>query len=565
MRSPISPNGCHLYGMSAYLVPRAKTNCLGRLIIDYSPVNQLIQSPSSVIPEINATIQFLQGKALYTSLDLKYAYLSLRIDEESRKLTTFLTPTGSFQWLSLPTGAANSPAYFTDACNRMLHYEPVRDEKGDVIYESENVVKMERSILTHSCSYFDDIMITSLLKPTYSECLESHFSNVEDTVKRLAFHGAKISVMKCEFAKPKILFLGWYISHDMVIADPRRIQKVKEFKMPDNKKSMRAFLGLVNSLRRVLPINVIHQMNILTPLTSSKAHYKTEPKHIKAFEQIKALLTEQPLFAHLIREDAEKYLWVDASTTSGVLGAVLAQKVYGIKEEKIIPTCLNLDDEVHRIIFDKELPYEPTKLYTELPIQLPKPSAQKTLSPNIQKAEKLLGFTDENVHESFFWATISTLAVYGCQTPASTLELRQKAVKKLKSGILNNKLRDFTFNLNFHEYKNFLIDFMNGKVGLDPELFIAEALAQALFRPMVFISSLERHQERRIFTFNHTSEKPPLIYGIYSRQGKEIYLPFFHNKNVEFRLDHLKVKIEIIAYIAKTVPEALNKRPILDL
>ncbi|MEG2013588.1 MAG: hypothetical protein RR063_10370 [Anaerovoracaceae bacterium] len=115
MRSPMSPNGCHLYGMSAYLVPRSKINCLGRLIIDYSPVNQLIQSPSSVIPEINATIQFLQGKALYTSLDLKYAYLSLRIDEESRKLTTFLTPTGSFQWLSLPTGAANSPAYFTDA------------------------------------------------------------------------------------------------------------------------------------------------------------------------------------------------------------------------------------------------------------------------------------------------------------------------------------------------------------------------------------------------------------------------------------------------------------------
>jgi hypothetical protein len=44
MRSPMSPNGCHLFGMSAYLVPRSKANCLGRLIIDYSPVNQLIQS-----------------------------------------------------------------------------------------------------------------------------------------------------------------------------------------------------------------------------------------------------------------------------------------------------------------------------------------------------------------------------------------------------------------------------------------------------------------------------------------------------------------------------------------
>ena len=175
MRSPMSPNGCHLFGMSAYLVPRSKANCLGRLIIDYSPVNQLIQSPSAVIPEINATIQFLQGKALYTSLDLKYAYLSLRIDEESRKLTTFLTPTGSFQWLSLPTGAANSPAYFTDACNRMLHFEPEYDQDGKLIYESENVVKQKRSVLKEVCNYFDDILITSTLKTTCNETLKAHF------------------------------------------------------------------------------------------------------------------------------------------------------------------------------------------------------------------------------------------------------------------------------------------------------------------------------------------------------------------------------------------------------
>ena len=55
-RSRMTPDGSHLYGMSAYLVPRSKPNCLGRLIVDFSPVNQLIQSPASVIPEINATL-----------------------------------------------------------------------------------------------------------------------------------------------------------------------------------------------------------------------------------------------------------------------------------------------------------------------------------------------------------------------------------------------------------------------------------------------------------------------------------------------------------------------------
>ncbi len=141
--------------MSAYLIPRSKPNCLGRLIVDYSPVNQLIQSPSSVIPEISATLQFLQGKALYTSLDLRYVYLGLRIDKESRKLTTFLTPTGSFQWLALPTGSANAPAYFTDACNQILPYAPEYDEAGNLLYESKNVVKLKRDVLEHVCNYFD--------------------------------------------------------------------------------------------------------------------------------------------------------------------------------------------------------------------------------------------------------------------------------------------------------------------------------------------------------------------------------------------------------------------------
>jgi len=398
-------------------------------------------------------------------------------------------------------------------------------------------------VLKDVCNYFDDILITSTLKATFSETLAEHFRNVEKTVSRMAFHGAKISVMKCDFAKSKILFLGWYISHDVVIADPRRIQKVKEFKFPNSKKAVRAFLGLVNSLRRVTTLNVIEQISILSPLTSSKAEFAPSAQHHAAFETIKKLITEKPLFAHLIREDAEKYLWVDASTTSCVLGAVLAQKVYGKENEKVVPHCLDLDDEVHRIIYDRELPYEPAQLYTELPIHLIKPSVSFTVPPKIQKVDKLLGYTEQTWHDSFFWSTISILAIYHCNLPASTIEYRKLAVKKLKSGILNNKLKDFTFNLNYNDYKTFLDEFIRGTVPLDPEYYLAEALALALGRPMIFISSLDRHRHRPVFHFNHNSDKPPLIYGIYSRDNKEIFMPFFYNKNVEFKIDSLKGKI----------------------
>ena len=121
-------------------------------------------------------------------------------------------------------------------------------------------------------------------------------------------------------------------------------------------------------------------MQILTPLTSSSklVPFEVTQKHRDAFECIKRQLIDEPLFCNLIREDAVKYLWVDAASSSGCLGAVLAQRIDNCKDPKNLPTSINLEDPVHRIMFDKGLPYEPCKLYTEWPIIPPKPSELKT-------------------------------------------------------------------------------------------------------------------------------------------------------------------------------------------
>ncbi len=100
--------------------------------------------------------------------------------KESQPLTTFLTPSGSFQWLSLPTGAANSPAHFSTAIDKILNYVPVLDRNGKPIFESENVVKLERNVLEDTVSYFDDIIVTSELRPTYEKTLSQHFENLEN-------------------------------------------------------------------------------------------------------------------------------------------------------------------------------------------------------------------------------------------------------------------------------------------------------------------------------------------------------------------------------------------------
>jgi hypothetical protein len=56
-----------------------------------------------------------------------------------------------------------------------------------------------------------------------------------------------------------------------------------------------------------------------------------------------------------------------------------------------------------------------------------------------------------------------------------------------------------------------------------------------------------------------------LIFGIYQSGNKIIFNPFFYNKNLEFNIDNLKGKVQIVAYLSKSVPKDFASKPILDL
>ena len=56
IRAPIDKTGSHLSAMSAYLIPRKKPTELARLIIDFSHLTNIIQSPPAIVPDIGATL-----------------------------------------------------------------------------------------------------------------------------------------------------------------------------------------------------------------------------------------------------------------------------------------------------------------------------------------------------------------------------------------------------------------------------------------------------------------------------------------------------------------------------
>jgi hypothetical protein len=171
-----APNGAknhyHLYAMSAYLIPRKKPTDLLRLIIDYSPLTSIIQSPPSVVPDRTEALQQLKGRSMFSTLDMRQGYYALRLDEASRAYTTFLTQKGAYQLLTLPTGAAVSPPYFLEAMHKILKYLPALDNHRNPIYDEPNKVRLIWDPLPDSFFYMDDVSCRTKLCKTYKETLD---------------------------------------------------------------------------------------------------------------------------------------------------------------------------------------------------------------------------------------------------------------------------------------------------------------------------------------------------------------------------------------------------------
>ena len=65
-------------------------------------------------------LQELQAFTFATSLDLNMGYYTIRLDADTQKLCTIVTPFGKFQYLHLPMGVSCSPDIFQDKMSDLM-------------------------------------------------------------------------------------------------------------------------------------------------------------------------------------------------------------------------------------------------------------------------------------------------------------------------------------------------------------------------------------------------------------------------------------------------------------
>lgn len=292
-----------------------------RLCGDYrNTVNAACLAETYPLPTSNEAFFQLSGGKWFTKIDLKHAYNQLKVDEATAEVLTLNTPLGLMKMNRLAYGVNAATAIFQRLMTTIL-----------------------AGIPGVAC-LLDDIAICG-------SSIEEHNDRVEEVLKRLCEIGLKVNKAKCKFTTTKVKFLGFEIDSEGVHPTQEKVQEIANKPAPNNKRSLKAFLGLYNFYERFIKEKAV----VLEPLYAllrddSPWHWGTQQQ--TAFESAKCLLTSDMTLTHYSLEK-EVHMICDASEYG--VGAVLVHKMEDGTEKPIIMSSRTLQPHERRYAqLDKE-------------------------------------------------------------------------------------------------------------------------------------------------------------------------------------------------------------------
>ena len=162
--------------------------------------------------------------------------------------------------------------------------------------------------------YLDDIII-------FGQSIEEHNKNLAIILQRLRELGLKIQPDKCEFLKPELEYLGHIVTAEGVKPNPKKIEAVKNFKIPTNPTKVKSFLGLSGYYRKFIR-NFSKIAKPLTELTKKDIPFHWTEKQQNALDTLKRKLCESPVLKY---PDFKKQFTLTTDASNDGIGAILSQ------------------------------------------------------------------------------------------------------------------------------------------------------------------------------------------------------------------------------------------------
>lgn len=299
---------------SPILLVKKKTGDV-RMCIDYRKLNAITVKDKYPLPRIENQLERLAGNNCFTTLDLKSGYHQLKVAENSRPYTAFITPDGHYQYKRIPFGLTNAPAVFQRAINDIL---------GSLRF-------------SYALAYLDDILIISNGRKEGLERLENVlkiFRNANLTLNR----------EKCSFLKSTVDYLGSVISNGELRPSQHKIEAITNFPTLRNVHDVRRFLGLASYFRKFIH-NFALKAKPLTILTKASTPWQWKEDQEAAFNLLKQELSSEPVLA-LYDPKLETQLHTDASQIG--LAGLLMQKQSDGKWKPVMYTSQQTSDSESR-------------------------------------------------------------------------------------------------------------------------------------------------------------------------------------------------------------------------
>ena len=272
-----------------------------RMCIDYRKLNAVTIPENYPLPFIEDSIDKMQGKKVFSKLDLKSSYWQLAMALKDQHLTAFMSHVGLFEWRRMPFGLRNATATF----QRLMH---------QVLAGCESFTEI----------HVDDIFV-------FSDTMEEHMKHLQIIMDRLNEAHLILNLPKCHFCEDSVQFIGHIFSSTGISPDPEKCLSMTHLSPPHDQTSARSFLGMTNYYRRFIRDYAAIAHPIIE-LTKKNTDFIWRAEHQEAFEKLIKILSSTPVLVHPI---FSKVFKVTTDASDYAVAGMLSQDHDGID----LPVC----------------------------------------------------------------------------------------------------------------------------------------------------------------------------------------------------------------------------------